>query len=147
MEAAAPTVRNLAQTLLTLEANQNEHYTGEVYVFLGVYAKLRLHLSRLVGVVGFHALVSRALALAKAEAPWLEAVRVHADATLEGFQRGGAAAARRSRRGGKHGAVGAVARTAYHLYRRSPDAAPCADIWPEAQEDTCLISGAEETPA
>jgi hypothetical protein len=35
--------------------------------------KLRLHLTRLVGVAGYHALLARALSLAKAEASWLGA--------------------------------------------------------------------------
>jgi hypothetical protein len=38
-----------------------------------------------VGVAGFRSLFSRALTLAKAEVPWLNAVKVRADGSLEGL--------------------------------------------------------------
>ena len=38
-----------------------------------------------MGNGGFHALLSRALALASAEVPWLRAVHVKADGSLEGL--------------------------------------------------------------
>jgi len=48
-----------------------------------VFEKLRPQLATLVGNGGFRALLTRALALANAEVPWLRAVRVKADGTLE----------------------------------------------------------------
>ena len=87
MEQATPAVRDLARLLLVLEANQSEHAVGgEAQVVLNAFDKLRLHLSKFVGVAGFQALLARALALAKTEADWLAAVRVKTDATLEGFR-------------------------------------------------------------
>jgi hypothetical protein len=50
-----------------------------------VCEKLRLPLSKLVGVAGFRSLLSRALAIAKAEVPLLIAVQVRADGSLEGL--------------------------------------------------------------
>lgn len=47
-----------------------------------VYEKLRLYLSTFAGVAGFHSLVSRALTLAKAEAPSLSAMQVTADGCI-----------------------------------------------------------------
>jgi hypothetical protein len=47
--------------------------------------KLRLHLANILGNIGFHALLARALALATVEVPWLRAVKVKADGTLEGL--------------------------------------------------------------
>jgi hypothetical protein len=53
-----------------------------------VYAgeRLRPHLAALMGNGGFRALLSRALALANAEVPWLRAVHVKADGSLEGLE-------------------------------------------------------------
>lgn len=50
-----------------------------------VCEKLRLHLSVLVGVGGYRALVSRAIALAAAEAPWLRALHIRPDGSMEGL--------------------------------------------------------------
>ena len=87
MEQATPTVRNLVRLLLAHEAgaNRSEPAGGEVNAALSVLVKLRAHLSTLVGIAGFDALLTRALALARTEASWLRAVRVQAGATLEGF--------------------------------------------------------------
>jgi hypothetical protein len=48
-----------------------------------VCGKLRQHLSVLAGVAGFRSLLSRALALAKVEVPWLDAVRIREDGSLD----------------------------------------------------------------
>lgn len=50
-----------------------------------VVAELRPHMANLMGNVGFRALLSRSLVMARTEAPWLQAVRVKGDGTLEGF--------------------------------------------------------------
>ena len=50
-----------------------------------VCEKLRLPLAKLVGVAGYRSLMSRAMAIAKAEAPSLDVVRVRPDGSLEGF--------------------------------------------------------------
>ena len=47
--------------------------------------RLRPHLSILMGKLGFRALISRALVLANAEVPWLRAVHVRTDGSLEGL--------------------------------------------------------------
>jgi hypothetical protein len=47
--------------------------------------KLRPHLATLMGKVGFRALLSRALVLTNAEVPWLRALHVNADGSLEGL--------------------------------------------------------------
>ncbi len=85
MTQATPAIQDLARLLLALEANQSEHAQEALYAALGVFEKLRLSLSKLVGVAGYQALLARAVALAKTETGWLEAVRVSDDATLEGF--------------------------------------------------------------
>ncbi|MGZ4871988.1 MAG: hypothetical protein ACXV99_08825 [Candidatus Angelobacter sp.] len=50
-----------------------------------VYEKLRRHLCALAGVAGFQSLASRALTLARAEAPNLSAVQITSDGTLQGL--------------------------------------------------------------
>src|SRR6185437_5546233 len=50
-----------------------------------VCAKLRRPLTTLAGVAGFRSLLSRALTLARAEAPSLTAVHVAADGSLKGL--------------------------------------------------------------
>lgn len=85
MNQATPSRRDLARRLLALEANESEHPEEKASAALIVFEKLRLHLSKLLGLAGFQALLVRALALAQPEVPWLEAVSVQADATLKGF--------------------------------------------------------------
>lgn len=46
--------------------------------------KLRGPLAKLIGVTGFFSLMSRALALAGAEIPWLRELRIKVDGSLEG---------------------------------------------------------------
>ena len=48
-----------------------------------VCAKLRPHLVTLVGNSGYRALLSRALALAKADIAWLRTIHVKADGSME----------------------------------------------------------------
>jgi hypothetical protein len=55
---------------------------------LRVYDKLRQGLGEFAGVEGFQSLASRALVLARAEAPSLSAVRVSADGALVGLGQG-----------------------------------------------------------
>ena len=50
-----------------------------------VYEKLRESLGAFAGAAGFQSLASRALALARSEAPGLSAARVAADGSLQGL--------------------------------------------------------------
>jgi hypothetical protein len=56
---------------------------------LGFHVSDKLHpyLAALMGSGGFHALLSRALALATAEVPWLGGVQVKADGSLDGMEK------------------------------------------------------------
>jgi hypothetical protein len=83
MDPATPRVRKLAEWLAAREAAAGKPPEAEE----GCQAceKLRHSLSALVGVAGFRSLLSRALTLARAEVPWLNAVTVKADGSLEGL--------------------------------------------------------------
>jgi hypothetical protein len=78
-------MRDFAERLIAYETKGNRSSeTKPAAVFL-VGEKLRPHLAMLMGNVGFSALLSRALVLATAEVPWLRAVHVKADGSLEGL--------------------------------------------------------------
>ena len=77
--------RDLARSLVASEADAgtNSLQTGPATV--RVYERLRQQLGASVGVDGFQALASRALALAKSESPRLGAVQITANGDLRGL--------------------------------------------------------------
>lgn len=88
MSMASPEIQNLAQRLFAFEAahdNALDANAARDDVAVQIVAELRRRLIKLAGVDGFRSLLSRALALAKAEVPALQNVRVGADGSLEGF--------------------------------------------------------------
>ena len=82
---AAPGMRDLAHRLLTYEAGAGTTSEPMEYPSLRVYEKLRQSLGEFVGVAGFQSLASRALTLARPEAPSLSAARVTSDGSLQGL--------------------------------------------------------------
>ena len=80
-----PESRHLAQRLLTYEAAAGENSESTESSALRVCERLRQPLIILAGVAGFRSLLSRALTLARAEAPSLSAVQVAADGSLKGL--------------------------------------------------------------
>lgn len=85
MSRATPPMREFAKRLTAYESLGNK---SEEAVFpAGFHAsdKLRPQLTTLMGNGGYRGLLARALALASAEVPWLRAVHVKADGTLEGL--------------------------------------------------------------
>jgi hypothetical protein len=75
----------LARRLIALEAARGESPGAPAGAGVRVCDRLRVSLARLAGVAGFRSLMSRALALAKAEVPSLAAAEVRADGSLEGL--------------------------------------------------------------
>jgi len=82
---APPEMRDLAQRLLNYEADAGKTSEPAESATLRVYEKLRQGLGEFAGVAGFQSLASRALALARLEAPSLSAARVTADGSLQGL--------------------------------------------------------------
>jgi hypothetical protein len=78
-------MRDLAQWLLTHEADGGETSETVESATHRVYEKLRHSLSVFAGTAGFQSLASRALSLARSEAPSLSAVRVTKDGSLLGL--------------------------------------------------------------
>jgi hypothetical protein len=78
-----PEPRHLAQRLLTYEAVAGENSEPAESAAVRVCAKLRQPLITLAGVAGYRSLLSRALALARAQSPSLSVVQVAADGSLQ----------------------------------------------------------------
>ena len=77
--------RDLALRLLAHEDAVGKASEPTEFAAFRVCAKLRRPLCELAGVPGFRSLLSRALTLARAEAPSLSAVQVAADGSLQGL--------------------------------------------------------------
>jgi hypothetical protein len=77
--------RDLARRLLADEAAADKTSLSTESAVLRVYEKLRWNLCSLAGVAGFRSLASRALTLAKSEAPSLSAIQIAADGSLQGL--------------------------------------------------------------
>jgi hypothetical protein len=78
-------MRTFAERLIAFETRENKSSKTKHGAGFLVGEKLRPHLTTLMGNIGFRALLSRALALANAEVPWLRAVHVNADGSLGGL--------------------------------------------------------------
>ncbi|MBP3959860.1 hypothetical protein J8F10_31820 [Gemmata sp. G18] len=86
MSTVPPAIHDLARRLIALEAARPESPGAPLGGAVRVCDRLRTALARLAGVAGFRSLLSRALALATAEAPELAAARVRTDGALEGLE-------------------------------------------------------------
>jgi hypothetical protein len=80
-----PEMRDLAQRLLTYEAIASNASESAEAMTLRVYEKLRQSLGVFAGAAGFYSLATRALALARSEAPSLSTARVSANGSLQGL--------------------------------------------------------------
>jgi hypothetical protein len=87
MESMLPPqkTRDLARSLVACEADASTTSLHTEPATVRVYERLRQQLGSPVGAGGFHALASRALALAKSESPRLDAVQVTANGGLRGL--------------------------------------------------------------
>jgi len=86
MSRASPKMRHFAKRLTVYERRANTPSEANIPPAFQVCERLRGHLGTFMGATGFRELLSCALPRAQAEIPWLGAVRVQADGTLEGFQ-------------------------------------------------------------
>ena len=78
--------RDLARSLVARETDPNRNFLHAEPATVRVYERLRRQLGAPVGVDGFQALASRALALAKAESSQLSDVQVTANGGLHGLE-------------------------------------------------------------
>ena len=80
-----PASLQLARRILAYEADAGRNSEPTESAASRACEKLRQPLCSLAGVAGFRSLLTRALALARAEAPSLSAVQVGADGSLKGL--------------------------------------------------------------
>jgi len=85
MSSAHVSTRSLAERVIAHEAKGRQASAKKPTGVFHITEEFRPHLVTLMGNTGFRALLSRALALASAEAPWLRAVQVNADGFLGGL--------------------------------------------------------------
>lgn len=86
MDPPSPAIRSLARQLVALEAKRDrtqEESANATLVAVQVSEKLRLAVERLAGRDGFYALLRRAAALARNEAPGLARLTVTPDGSLQ----------------------------------------------------------------
>ena len=86
MDTPSPSMRDLARQLLATEAASESAVDSGMHEAVRVCEKLRVCLIRFAGADGFSALLRRALALARAEAPSLHGVTEKADGSIEGLK-------------------------------------------------------------
>ena len=79
-------MQGLALRLLALEAANQSTAGAHVHEGVRVCEKLQISVTRFAGSAGFTSLLRRALALARAENPSLQTVRLNPDGSLEGSE-------------------------------------------------------------
>ena len=80
-----PQTRDLALRLLAYENAAGTTSEPTQFAAFGICERLRQPLIAVAGVAGFRSLLSRALTMARAEAPSLSPLRVAADGSLQGL--------------------------------------------------------------
>jgi hypothetical protein len=84
MSSTSPAIRDLAERLLASEPARAASNNGDADLAVRACERLRAPLTKLAGSAGFSSLLSRALALAKRQAPALDALYVAPDGSLLG---------------------------------------------------------------
>jgi hypothetical protein len=87
MNRATPKLRIYAERLIAYEMSRTASSAAKPTAAFIVIEKLTPHFGALMGAVGFRALLSRALVLAKVEVAWLGALQVNAERSFEGLER------------------------------------------------------------
>jgi hypothetical protein len=81
--SCSPKMKEFTLRLLACESALGKPANAKDSEALRVCEKLRVLLTKTTGVGGFSALLSRALALAGAEVPWLTALQINSDGSLK----------------------------------------------------------------
>ena len=129
-----PVSQQLAGRLLIYEAAAGKNSEPTESAVSGVCEKLRQPLSSLAGVAGFRSLLSRALMLARAEAPSLSVVQVAPDGSLMGLDEFGSQEEKVKNQAVEGGAI-LIARLLDLLFLFIGEGITLRlvhDVWPEA---------------
>jgi hypothetical protein len=130
-----PESRHLAQRLLAYEAVAGESSEAAESAAFRVCAKLRRPFITLAGVAGFRSLLSRALTLARAEAPSLSAVHVAADGSLKGLDELASQTDKEQARGGGVILIAQLIGLLLTFIGEGLTLRLVQDVWPEAAFD------------
>ena len=130
-----PESLHLAQRLLTYEAVAGENSETTESAAFRVCAKLRGPMITLAGVAGFRSLLSRALTLARAEAPSLGAVHVEADGSLMGLDELGSQAGKDQTAEGGAFLIAQLIGLLLTFIGEGLTLRMVQDVWPEAAFD------------
>lgn len=130
-----PESRRLAQRLLAFEAVADDNSEPTESAAFRVCAKLRQPLITLAGVAGFRSLLSRALTLARVEAPSLGAVQVAADGSLKGLDEVAAQADKEHARDGGAILIAQLLGLLLTFIGAGLTLRLVQDVWPEAAFD------------
>jgi hypothetical protein len=125
--------RDWARRLLTAEAAAGKTSVSTESAVFCVYEKLRRNLTALAGVAGFRSLASRALTLAKAEAPSLGAIQVTADGTLQGLDQTASQSGQHEAGGGEVILIAQLLGLLITFIGESLTLRFMQDAWPEAR--------------
>jgi hypothetical protein len=87
MSQANPRMREYARCLTTHETRRNALSRRKAPPAFQVCEKLRAYLATFMGTAGFREVLLCALPRATSEIPWLRAVHVNADGSLEGLEK------------------------------------------------------------
>ena len=87
MTRATPRMRNFAERLISIGATQAATSASETPAVFSVFEVLRPSMVQVVGVLGFSAVLSRALAMAKTDSAWLRATHVEPDGRWGGLDK------------------------------------------------------------
>jgi hypothetical protein len=125
----------LAQRLLAYEAVAGENSEPAESAAFRVCAKLRRPMITLAGVAGFRSLLSRALTLARAEAPSLSSVQVAADGSLKGLDELEPQIGKEQTRDGGAILIAQLIGLLFTFIGESLTLRLVQDVWPEAAFD------------
>jgi hypothetical protein len=87
MNNIPPAIYDMAKRLIAFEALHANPSDQKVNATALVFDKLRVDLTKLAGPAGYVSLLSRALAMTRAQSPAFKAVEVRDDGTLEGLDK------------------------------------------------------------
>ena len=85
MSGAALRLRIYAESVVNVEMKRNASFKSSPTAIFEVIEKLTPHFAALMGIIGFRALLSRALVLANADVSWLRELHVGKDGLFEGL--------------------------------------------------------------
>ena len=125
----------MAQRLLAYEGVAGENSGPAESAAFRVCAKLRGPLITFAGVAGFRSLLSRALTLARAEAPSLSAVQIAADGSLKGLDELASQTDKEQARDGGAILIAQLTGLLFTFVGENLTLRLVQDVWPEAAFD------------